>query len=96
MTSSREITFTALSPFIDALVSSGVVQAVAAVVDEKRTVETAPGVLSVEHVNVADFLAYRDSTIFKLTVHGELIPKAEEIIRSHGITVTRRDRNITR
>jgi len=92
----KELVFDNLSPFIDALLSSGISASVAAVIDEKRTIETSPDTLSVENVNTADFIAYKDSTIFKLTVSGEMIDGVESILGSHGITVTRRSKNITR
>ena len=96
MNAQKELVFDNLAPFLDALLTSGIRAAVAAVIDEKRTIETSPDTLSVEDVNTADFIAYKDSTIFKLSVSGEMISRVESILGSHGIAVTRRSRNITR
>ena len=96
MNAQKELVFNSLSPFVDALLSSGIRAAVAAVIDEKRTIETSSDTISVENINTAAFIAYKDSTIFKLTVSGEMIDGVESILGSHGITVTRRSRNITR
>lgn len=96
MNSQREIRFDTLSFFIDALRTAGITQVIAAVIDEKRSVEKEQGVLTVEHINMAEFIAYKNSTIFKLSVIGDTLSHAEEILRLNGISSARRDRNIIR
>jgi hypothetical protein len=94
VTSQREILFDTLTAFVSALASERIDRVVLAMTDEKRGIEKEPGVITVDRLHVGEFIAYRDSTIYKYITCDEAVIAAKTFLSARGIECMRRDRNI--
>jgi len=91
----RDIRFDTLGGFIDAVKEAGIKEIAFAVTDEKRSRQKTAELVEVEHVRMAEALAYKHSSLYRYTEHGDCIMAAEQILKNAGLNVTRRNRNIS-
>ena len=91
----RDIRFDTLSGFIEAVKEAGIRDIAFAVTDEKRSIQKAEDIVEVERVRMAEILAYKNSALYRYTEAGDCFMAAEQILINAGLTVTRRNRNIS-
>ena len=90
----RDIRFDTLGGFIEAVKEAGISEIALAVTDEKRSIQKNDELVEVEHVRMAEVLAYKNSALYHYTETGDCIMAAEQILKNVGLNVTRRSRNI--